>query len=442
MRPTGRTIFIGAAGVVFAVLPAVLGGALWTFWVVFWGLIVLGVGLDLVMRPPRRFLTHTLDAPGTLYVGEPGEATLTVRARAKRPVRLEAFIDLSEHLRPVEPVHATCGPEGSKLTIPLIARRRGTASMETIWIRYGGMLDMLRFTVRWPVDHQLAVVPNVLPVRRAALSMPFDRGLQAGLKIEKYRGDGTEFDSLREFVVGDDTRAIHWKSSARHRSLLCRQFRAERNHQVMLAVDSGRLMSQPLDGGGRHRAGIPKLDHAVTAGLMLAYVGLKSGDRVGLYCFNEAVGVYAPPQGGMAHYRALAHLSARIDYTDAETNYTLGLTTLSQRLRRRSLVVVLTDFVDTITAELMIENLGRLADRHVVVFVTLRDRELERLAVERPESSLALNRAVVASSYLHDRYGVLRRLERLGLHVVDADPAKIGTGLINRYLEIKRRELV
>jgi uncharacterized protein (DUF58 family) len=273
-------------------------------------------------------------------------------------------------------------------------------------------------------------------VRRAALRFTSQRTMQSGLKIERYKGDGTEFDSLREFVRGDDTRAIHWRSSARHRAILCRQHRAERNHQLVVAIDSGRLMSEWLDDG------IPKLDHAITAGLLLSYVGLKSGDRVGLYSFDANVGCYVPPRPGLGQYRTLSHVSGTIAYADAETNFTLGLTTLAQRLKRRSLVVVLTDFVDAVTAELMVDNLGRLAARHVVVFVTLRDPVVERLAREEPATVPALNRAVVANSYLHDRHVVVRRLAGLGLHTIDAEAGAVGPELINRYLEIKRRELV
>ncbi len=328
------------------------------------------------------------------------------------------------------------GPGGAVIEVPLVARRRGTAMIEAVSIRYPGPLKLLQFTLRVPLNHEMAIVPNVAPVRRAALRFLADRRFRAGLKIEKYKGDGTEFHALREFVDGDDTRTIHWKASARHRSLFCRQFRAERNHQIVLAVDSGRLMSEPLGGG------IPKLDHAVTAALHLAYVSLKSGDRVGLFAFDARPGLYAAPQGGMGHYRALAHLSARIEYTEAESNFTLGLTTLLQRLQRRSLVVVLTDFIDTVTAELLVESLERLARRHVVVFVSFRDPELQSLALERPATVLAINRAAVAYSYLHDRHVVMRRLECLGLFTIDAEPARIGPELINRYLDIKRRELV
>jgi uncharacterized protein (DUF58 family) len=144
----------------------------------------------------------------------------------------------------------------------------------------------------------------------------------------------------------------------------------------------------------------------------------------------------------MRAFEALNRFAAGIDYSELETNYTLGITSLAQRLSRRSLVVVLTDFVDTVTAELMVENLDRLARRHVVVFVALQDPELAAAAAGAPDALLDLNRAVVAAGLLRDREVVLRRLRRLGIHPIDAAPSEVSPRLINAYLDVKRRERI
>ena len=150
----------------------------------------------------------------------------------------------------------------------------------------------------------------------------------------------------------------------------------------------------------------------------------------------------AAPQGGVKSFESLSRLASRIDYSDAETNFTLALTSLGQRLSRRSLVVVLTDFVDTVTAELMTENLDRLARRHAVIFVALRDPGLAAIAGELPDAPLSLHRSVVAASLLRDREVVLAHLRRRGVHALDAAPAEVGPQLLNTYLEIKRRERI
>jgi uncharacterized protein (DUF58 family) len=253
--------------------------------------------------------------------------------------------------------------------------------------------------------------------------------------MQHYIGDGSEFESLREYMPGLDHRAIDWKASARHKKLLCREFRAERDHQVFLAFDTGHLMAEQLDG-------LPRLDHAINAGLLLGYVCLKTGDRVGLFGFDERVRLYWAPQAGVQTFNRLQALVAELEYGTGETNFTLGLTHLLTRLRRRSLVVVFTEFVDTISAELMVESLARLAHRHLVLFVSLEDRSLKALRMVAPRSLKQLNQSVVAGDFQRERELVLKRLARSGVQCISATPEQVSAPLINRYLDIKRRELV
>lgn len=436
MRPSRLGILVLAAGLVPAALPAIAGESLWPFWTAYCAAMVLLFGLDAILTAPAGHIRVELFAPETLYVGEPAEARAAVAVSRRGVPAVEVGADFSEELVAQPPVKLACPPQGVEVRIPLVSRRRGTAVVEGLWVRYPGRLGLLELRRSFILGRRIAVVPNIVPAQQAALRAVTERTFLGGLRIERYKGDGTEFDSLRAFVEGDDTRTIHWRASARHKTLLCRQFRAERDHQVVLAVDSGYLMCEPLAGG------LPKIDHAVSSALLLAFVCLRSGDRVGLFTFDERARIFAKPEGGMGHFRTLTHLSSLIEYSRTETNFTLGLTTLSQKLQRRSLVVMLTDFVDTITAELMVENLGRLARKHVVVFVGLRDPDLQRLAGARPDTALDLNRAVVAHSYLAERHVVLKRLARLGLLTIDAEPAQVRTELINKYLYVKRRELV
>jgi uncharacterized protein (DUF58 family) len=303
-----------------------------------------------------------------------------------------------------------------------------------VHVRWTGPLGLIEQRVAAPIDKRIGVVPNLGAVRAVALRMFSDHSFMTGLKVEKFLGDGTEFEALREYVPGLDHRAIDWKSSARHRRLLCQEFRAERNHQVVLAVDAGQLMGEPV-------GGVPKLDHAINAAILLGWFCLRTGDRVGLVGFDERVRQWAEPAGGMHAFHRLQAMSAEIDYRRVETNYTLTLAELSTRLRRRSLVVLFTDFLDTVTAELMIDNVTRLARRHLVLFVAVRDPSLEARALARPRSLGALHQAVVAGDFARERHVVLERLRRAGAHCIDTAPASFSMALVNRYLDIKRREL-
>ncbi len=435
MRATRRAVFVAMLGLVVALLPTAVNARLWPLWPAYLGMLALALGADALLLPRRREVSCAVDLPGTLYIGEEEEAALTVRLPSSRAVPIDVAVDLSDRLQPQPQLRGRASAAGTKLRFRLVPTHRGRVVVERAWIRYAGPLGLMAAVVKVELKKQAPVVPNIRPVKAAALRFLTDREFRAGLKIERYRGDGTEFDSLKEHVPGDDHRRMDWKASARHRKLVSRQFRAERNQQVVIAVDTGHLMCEPL-------AGIPKVDHAVNAALLLAYVSLRAGDRVGLAAFDARLGLYVEPKGGTRGFNVISQMASQVDYSDRETNYTLALTSIAQRLSRRSLIVVLTDFVDTITAELMVENLDRLSRRHLVIFVALQDPGLAAAAAAAPASLLDLNRAVVAGGLLRDREVVLRRLRRLGIYPIDAAPAQVTPRLINTYLDIKRRERI
>jgi len=452
IRPTRRGVAAVALGLPVALLPAAVDPRLWPLWPLYLGLLALALGAEALAAPRPGGVRCAAEVPGALAIGEVGEAILTVRLGTPRPVPVTVAVDLSAKLVPQPPLRGEAGADGARFHCPLVPIRRGETVVERAWVCVPGPLGLLASTVVVPLDRRVPVLADTRLARSAALRFAADRDFRAGLKIERYTGDGSEFDSLKEHAPGDDPRAIDWKSSAHHGRLVARQNRAERNHQVVLAVDTGHLMCEPMPRSSRpsrssRPAGddsppIPKVDHATAAALLLAYVSQRAGDRVGLFTFDARAGLYVEPQAGARGFQTLARAASRIDYSESETNFTLGLTTLGQRLSRRSLLVVLTDFVDTVTTELMVENLDRLARRHAVVFVALRDPGLAALAAAEPADLLALHRAVVAGDLLRDRELVVQRLRRLGILAIDAEPAEVSTRLVNAYLDLKRRERI
>lgn len=433
--PTRRAVVVAAAAVPVALLAAVVDRHLWGAWAVASALGLLLLAIDAALAVAPRHLVVRVEAPERAAVG--ASTALSVHLTAPRDVaRLEVLVEVDPRFEgPAELTAALRGGQPVDLTLPLRPRRRGTLTVDEAWLRWTGPLGLASRQARVPVGRVVLVAPNLAPVRATALRFFGSRDAAAGVQVERYIGDGTEFDALREYVPGLDPRAITWKASARHRRLLVQEFRAERNHQVILALDTGHLMAEPLEG-------VTRLDHAVTSALLLAYVSLRLGDRVGLFGFDRAARVWTAPQGGIGAFARLQAATAALDYSHEETNFTLGLTELSTRLRRRSLVVVFTDFADTVSAELMLENVARLARRQLVLFVALRDPSLDAIALGAPERLSDVYRAVVASDLTRERERVLGRLRRMGVLCLDAAPSSLSTRLVNRYLDVKRRELV
>jgi uncharacterized protein (DUF58 family) len=431
IRPTRSALAVAGAGVPLSLLPALLSPRLWPLWAVALLLFLLALGLDVLLAP--RGLRVSAEAPPLLHVGR--TETLALALALPRGRSLELVLDLDPLLEPVPARRLTLVDGRAVERIPLRALRRGPTQPPELWARWTGPFGLMFREERRALPLAPVVTPDTTEVREVALRFAGSPLIQQGVKLERRRGECTEFESLREFVPGMDMRALDWKSSARHRKLMAREHRAERNHQLIVAVDAGHAMSVPLES-------VARLDHAVRAALVLAWVALRSGDRVGVFGFDARVRCWAEPLGGGRAFPRAQQALASLPYSGEETNYTLGMAELSARVRRRSLVVLFTDVSDSTSAELMLENLDRLRARHLVLFVTLRDPGLDALAGTVPAAASDLHRSVIAAELRSDRELVLRRLRRLGIQVLDARPSDASPQLIARYLDVKRREMV
>lgn len=436
ISPTARAIFLMLLG-----LPVMVGIALLRpdLWIVSAGWIALTGGLmllDAMIGPALRAFEVDVDAPPILYAGDSDPLPVTFRfTRGALPARLEVQLETNELLEDL-PTRGLRGWEGNerRYEFTLTPLRRGTAKLVRLWCRWQGPLGLIQKRYTHQLETEIVVTPNIRWVKDEAVRL-FSRDAEFGIKTQIERGDGSEFDALREFTAGMDRRAIDWKHSARHRHLLAKEFRTERNHNIVFAFDTGRLMSEPL-------GGVPKIDRAINAGLLLSYVSLRNGDRTMYYGFDARPGLASGFLSGSRSFPRMQSLAARLDYSAEESNFTLALSTLASQLERRSLIIIFSDFVDTISAELMLENVRRLTDRHLVLFATFEDEALSSMADAAPETTEDVSRAVIAGNLLSERDVVLRRLQRMGVQIIETRPEHFGGALISRYLEIKRRDML
>jgi uncharacterized protein (DUF58 family) len=436
IRPTRRAVYLAGAAPLLALLAIAVSGGLWPLPVAYLAAVLLAILMDALRAMPAGRLTVALRPFEAAYVGvEDRVGVELITSWRTPPATIEAKCEHDGLIAMPDMVRAQFAPhQALGLDYPLAGKRRGLAELAALWLRWQGPFGLIQQQRRVAFGRKIRILPNIAGVRTMALRLN-TRDALIGAKAVLQLGDGSEFDALRDYAPGLDRRTIDWKHSARHRRLVSKEFRAERNHQVILAFDTGYLMREPL-------AGIPKLDHAINAGLLLGYTSLKGGDRVGLFGFDARPRQYAAPLGGPRQFARLQRQAAELAYSAEETNFTLGLADLTARLSRRSLVVLTTEFIDTVTAELMLENVARLASRHLVLFVSLRDPDLAAVIDAPPRSFTGVARSVVAEELRRDRLVVFERLRRLGVQCLEAAHGEIGVELINRYLAIKQRESI
>ena len=364
--PSRRAVFAVTLGIPVSLVAALAAPRLWSAGMAWSILAILLVALDLVLGLWGRKLSVETSAPDVLGVGRSDGASFALSFGGNAPATAEIELQANERLSITPGRHMLTGEAGKmSATFRLNPLRRGEGRLEKLWLRWTGPLGLAWIQHAHSLSRTVPVIPDVESVREEAVRL-FERNNDNGLQVRLDRGRGSEFHALRDFQPGLDPRQMDWKTSARHNKLIVKEFRVEQNQHIVAVLDTGRLMSEPL-------AGQPRLDRALHAILLLAFVGLKLGDRFRLFAFDSRLRLRSGSVSGVRAFPALQRLAAQLDYSAEETNFTLGLTQLAGDIEHRSVIILFSDFSDTTSAELMLENVAQLLKRHIVLFVVFRD---------------------------------------------------------------------
>jgi uncharacterized protein (DUF58 family) len=248
-------------------------------------------------------------------------------------------------------------------------------------------------------------------------------------------GGESEFECLREYSRDDEYRSIDWKATARRHKIISRQYQLERNQSIVFALDCGRLMTEPI-------GGLPVFDHALNSALMLAWVAARAGDHIGAFAFADEVRTFIAPAGGADVVRRLVRSMFDVHASLVETDYRSAFVRLGAQLRKRSLVVLFTQVIDDRSANELLTVTRSLSPRHLVLCVLLRDPGLDALARPADTDVESLYTAAAAAELLAWRDRLVRELQRARALVLDVAPAAITPQLLQRYLDIKVRQLL
>lgn len=439
MRPTNLLLALaGILAIATIVVHVWLTGLAWLTLPAWLGLMLAGL-VDLTLSARSRRMEVEVDLPAKGFVGHPVALRLSVKSRSgplppALSARLDLPADLADGRTDLSLPERAADAISTTFSANLALRRRGHFTVKALWLKWRSRLGLFEIITVTPLNRDIAVVPDISPVLSGAIRSEILL-LENGQKDVWLRGEGSEFHQLREFVPGMDSRSIDWKRSARMGDLVVRETRAEKNHQIILCLDRGRLMMEEI-------GGMTRLDRAIGAALSLCWAAGHAGDLVGLYSFNSRPRQFMPAMPGRLAFQRLQAISADMDYEAHETNHTLGLTHLSGRLKRRSLLVIFSDFADSISAELMVENIGILARHHFIVFVAMKDPELNGLLEPDQPDMNAIARSVAARALIQERRLVMDKLARLGVLCLDSSAETLTSSLIARYIDIKSREVI
>ena len=372
-------------------------------------------------------------------IGRANPVTLELRSRARRRLHVQITDDLFEHATAPElPLALDLRPGArAETSYRVVPRRRGTYALGDHTTRYRSPLGLWTRQITQSAHQPVRIFPDVQAVRDYELLARQSR--DAAARATRRRGGASEFEALREYQRDDEYRKIDWKATARRHKIIARTYQLERDQSVVFMLDAGRLMTAESDG-------LSLFDHALNATLMLTYVASRGGDQVGLMTFADRVLTYLPPGPGKSASQRLIRSLFAVHPELVETDYEGAFTSIGPRLRKRSLVVLFTQILDHNAAQQLLRLTRGLLPRHLPLIVLLRDPSVEAL-VQIPQDRFALTDhrpyiTAAAAEMLSWRDKTIRDLKRAGALVLDILPRELSPGLINRYLEVKARQML
>jgi uncharacterized protein (DUF58 family) len=431
MIPTLRLLLLLLLGALLIAGAALAQALLWLALFYFFAIVVL-VATDVILTPrPDQIEVERLNDT-KLSLGAENLVMVLMANRSDRRLRF-MLRDEYPHQFPSDAVILS----GELFPYDVYEARyhvrplqRGDYHFGDINLRYHSQLWTFIRQARYKAASDVKVYPNVLEVRKYDLLARKGLLFELGLRQARMFGVGTEFERLREYNTDDEFRRINWKATARFGKPISVEFETERSQYVVSVIDTGRLMRPPI-------GELAKLDYVINAALLLSYVASLKDDHIGMLTFADEVGTYLAPRRGKSQFYRMLEALYNVQFQPVEADYARALSYLSLKHKRRSLIVLFTDLATLEASRPLIANLGRLAQRHLPLCVTISDPNITHLSGQPVRDSTAVYQRAVAEMLLDERQVILDTLNRNGVLTLDVPADKLTVSLINTYLELK-----
>lgn len=431
MALTGRTALLAALGS----LPVGILAPNWAGILAVNAPLTLAILCDYALAAPVRKVQFTRSGDTSVRLGETATVQLSVTNPSPRPMRAllrDAWppsswqagteFDASRHELTIPP------GERRRLTTELRPTRRGDRHAQQVTIRSYGPLGLITRQGSHKVPWAVRVLPPFASRKHLPSKLARLRELDGRTSVLT-RGEGTEFDSLRDYVPGDDTRSIDWRATARQHTVAVRTWRPERDRHILLVLDTGRTSAGRV-------GDVPRLDASMDAALLLAALASRAGDRVDLLAYDRHPRAQVQGRSAGELLPALVNAMAPLEPELVETD-TRGLAVAALACApRRSLIVILTSLESAPVEEGLLPVLAQLTQRHTVLVASVADPRIAEMTAARG-SVESVYEAAAGAQAQEQRHQTAEKLKRHGVAVVDATPDSLAPALADAYLALK-----
>lgn len=432
MQPTKKLIGFVAVGLLLTGLGAVLFLHTQVF-LLYNGILLTFVVMDYYISKPTFEISRDFDPNLSLYANE--NVGFMVYNKSGNPLlikikdtvpdfRFQIIESIAEGV--IEP------HEKKRLFYQIQPKKRGIYTFTSVHVAYLSRLKLIYKHIIYDMKAEVKVYPNLKDLKKYRLMVYGGYIMRGGKKVWNKRGEGLEFESLREYIYGDAYTKINWKATASMNKPIVNQYEVEKNQDVIALIDSGRAMSYEV-------RGYKKLDLAINTALILSDIANISGDKSGLMVFNTEVQQYVKPGSGGLHRNKLLEALYTIDYSRNTSNFGSAFAYLSHQQKKRSLIFMFTEFETMDEAHEYMKVLPQIARKHLVILFMMVKEKVVALTHDTATSDEALFLKGSALEILEERKKIIASLRRAGIMCIECLPDTLTTEVINHYIQLKRR---
>ncbi len=431
--------FFYAVGLMVGVfiLSFVMNTGVWVPKILFYLFLALILTDSLLLFRVKRGLNGHRLAPDRLSNGDENEIKIHLENFYSFPISLRIFDELPHQFqrRNLEFNISMKSGDNEVVTYHVRPVKRGEYSFGAVNVLVSSPLKILSRRFSFSGDKVVPVYPSYLQMRKFELLAISNRLTEVGIKKIRKIGQNQEFELIKEYVNGDDIRTLNWKATARKSRLMVNQYQDERSQQVYSLIDKGRVMQMPFNG-------LSLLDYAVNASLVISNIAIKKFDKAGLITFQDTIGTMLPASRRNNQMSVIQEVLYHQKTAFRESDFSRLHAHVRSKINQRSLLLLFTNFESLFAMERQLPYLKSLSQRHLLVVIFFENTEMKSLLEEPANSVKEIYYKAVAEKFSYDKKLIVKELKRRGIQSILTTPEQLTVNTINKYLELKARNLI
>ena len=430
---TKRAVWLAAFCAFFTILAWRIGlhGVVFLLFNIIWLFLIV---LDFLLLPNKKKL-HVSRESGDikLYFKSDNDCYISIKNNSNLELLIEVKDEDARYFEPLLPNPSSWVEPGERVDFNCIThtKKRGSFDFNKIYIRFSSILGLAVKYAVYDIPAKYKVYPNLKDLSKYRLLLQRKKSLPQGNKAISLLGVGSEFESLRLYVPGDDYRKINWTATARENKIIVNNYEIERNQPVFIMLDIGRSMSYLVNG-------YKKLDFSINAALILCDIVNQQGDNTGLVVYDSQVRTYIKPGKGALHRNNFMESLYRVEDNRHMANSELAFFHLCEKQKRRSIVFIFTDFEIMEEADELIANITWLKRRHKPIVVFMANEGLDKMANAQARTRKELVLRDTAIEFKSERKDIFRKLNAMGVPNIESPAESFALAAVNKYLRLSR----